>query len=219
MDKEKEIDKFYLENEACCTLLCTGDDGKKYVEYEDWQRDVNKLQNIIKKLKQENKQAAKEFADSLLAEFEEQRHFYEIANISNKDVSLAAINYCIKQTKKRLKELYCDEQAKINEANIKPKVVTLCGSTKFKTEFEAKNRELTLAGNIVISVACFGHSGDTFTDEQKVLLDEIHKRKIDLADAIYVINKDGYIGASTRSEIEYAKAHGKEIIFMEAQNA
>lgn len=110
-----------------------------------------------------------------------------------------------------------NEENKIKTISTKPKIITLCGSTKFKMEFEAKNKELTLAGNIVISVACFGHSGDTFTDEQKVLLDEIHKRKIDLADAIYVINKDGYIGASTRSEIEYAKAHGKEIIFMEAQ--
>lgn len=95
------------------------------------------------------------------------------------------------------------------------KIITLCGSTKFKDDFERINRELTLKGNIVISVACFGHSGDTFTDEQKVLLDDIHKRKIDLADAIYVINKDDYIGSSTKSEIEYAKQHGKEIIYME----
>ena len=95
------------------------------------------------------------------------------------------------------------------------KVITLCGSTRFKEDFERVNRELTLAGNIVISVGCFGHNGDTFTDKQKVMLDDIHKHKIDLADAIYVINKDGYIGASTRSEIQYAKEHGKQIILME----
>ena len=95
------------------------------------------------------------------------------------------------------------------------KVITLCGSTRFKEDFERVNRELTLAGNIVISVGCFGHSGDTFTNEQKIMLDDIHKRKIDIADAIYVINKDGYIGASTRSEIQYAKEHGKQIIYME----
>ena len=75
--------------------------------------------------------------------------------------------------------------------------------------------KLTLLGNIVISVGCFGHSGDTFTEEQKVMLDDIHKRKIDMSDAIYVINKDGYIGASTRSEIKYAIAHGKQVILME----
>ena len=95
------------------------------------------------------------------------------------------------------------------------KVITLCGSTQFKEDFERVNRELTLMGNIVISVGCFGHSGDTLTEEQKVMLDDIHKRKIDMADAIYVINKDGYIGDSTRSEIKYAIAHGKQVILME----
>ena len=95
------------------------------------------------------------------------------------------------------------------------KVITLCGSTRFKEDFERVNRELTLAGNIVISVGCFGHSGDTFTEEQKIMLDDIHKRKIDMADAIYVINKDGYIGSSTRSEIQYALRTGKQIIYME----
>ena len=95
------------------------------------------------------------------------------------------------------------------------KVITLCGSTRFKEDFERVNRELTLLGNIVISVGCFGHSGDSFNEEQKVMLDDIHKRKIDMADAIYVINKDGYIGSSTRSEIEYALKRGKQVIFME----
>ena len=95
------------------------------------------------------------------------------------------------------------------------KVITLCGSTRFKDDFERINRELTLAGNIVISVGCFGHAGDTFSDEQKIMLDDIHKRKIDMADAIYVINKDGYIGSSTRSEIQYALRLGKQIIYME----
>ena len=97
----------------------------------------------------------------------------------------------------------------------KYKVITLCGSTRFKNDFERINKELTLAGNIVISVGCFGHSGDTFTEEQKIMLDDIHKRKIDMADAIYVINKDGYIGTSTKSEIQYALRLGKQIIFME----
>ena len=95
------------------------------------------------------------------------------------------------------------------------KVITLCGSTRFKEDFERVNRELTLLGNIVISVGAFGHAGDTFTEEQKVMLDDIHKRKIDMADVIYVINKDGYIGASTRSEIQYALRLGKQIIYME----
>lgn len=95
------------------------------------------------------------------------------------------------------------------------KVITLCGSTRFKEEFERVNRELTLLGNIVISVGAFGHAGDNFTEEQKIMLDDIHKRKIDMADAIYVINKDGYIGSSTRSEIQYAIRTGKRVIYME----
>ena len=95
------------------------------------------------------------------------------------------------------------------------KVITLCGSTRFKDEFERVNRELTLQGWIVISVGCFGHAGDTFTEEQKIMLDDIHKRKIDMADAIFVINKDGYIGSSTKSEIEYAKKNAKAIFYLE----
>ena len=91
------------------------------------------------------------------------------------------------------------------------KVITLCGSTRFKKEFEEVNKKLTLEGNIVISVGCFGHSGDVFSDEQKIMLDDIHKRKIDMADEIFVINKDGYIGSSTRSEIEYAKSKEKAV--------
>jgi len=96
-------------------------------------------------------------------------------------------------------------------------VITLCGSTRFKEDFERVNRELTLAGNIVISVGCFGHAGDVFTEEEKIMLDDIHKRKIDMADAIYVINKNGYIGESTKSEIKYALEHGKQVMLMENQ--
>lgn len=94
-------------------------------------------------------------------------------------------------------------------------VITLCGSTRFKEDFEMANRELTLDGNIVISVGCFGHSGDKFTDKQKIMLDDMHKRKIDMADEIYVINPGGYIGESTKSEIAYAEATGKPVRYME----
>lgn len=93
----------------------------------------------------------------------------------------------------------------------KYKVITLCGSTKFKETFIEQQKRLTLDGNIVISVGLFGHSGDTFTDEQKIMLDDMHKRKIDMADEIFVIDVNGYIGRSTRLEIEYAKATGKKV--------
>ncbi len=101
----------------------------------------------------------------------------------------------------------------------KYKVVTLCGSTKFKEDFIKIQKELTLQGIIVISVGLFGHADGEFdtiiTDEVKIMLDDIHKRKIDMADEIFVINKNGYIGYSTRSEIEYAKEHGKKIVYLE----
>ena len=99
----------------------------------------------------------------------------------------------------------------------KYKVITLCGSTRFKDEFVQAQKDLTLAGNIVISVGLFGHSGDdeVWTDGTKEMLDDMHKRKIDMADEIYVINVDGYIGESTRSEIEYAQVTGKPVRYLE----
>jgi hypothetical protein len=99
----------------------------------------------------------------------------------------------------------------------KYKVITLCGSTKFKDEFIEAQKRLSLAGNIVISVGLFGHSGDAevWNDGVKEMLDDMHKRKIDMADGIFVINVGGYIGSSTRSEIEYAKARGKTIEYLE----
>jgi hypothetical protein len=103
-------------------------------------------------------------------------------------------------------------------------VVTLCGSTRFKKEFYEVQKRLTLEGNIVISVGLFGHSGDEEVwdgmDEgtlgrTKAMLDDMHKRKIDMADSIFVINVGGYIGESTRSEIEYALANGKDVKYLE----
>ena len=99
----------------------------------------------------------------------------------------------------------------------KYKVVTLCGSTRFKDEFIEAQKRLTLAGNIVISVGLFGHSGDdeVWAEGAKEMLDDMHKRKIDMADEIYVINVGGYIGSSTKSEIEYAKKTGKAVKYLE----
>lgn len=99
----------------------------------------------------------------------------------------------------------------------KYKVVTLCGSTKFKDEFMRAQKELTLKGFIVITVGLFGHSGDdeAWTVGTKEMLDDMHKRKIDMADEIFVINVGGYIGSSTRGEIEYAMAHGKGIGYLQ----
>ncbi|MFR1524351.1 MAG: hypothetical protein ACLSUV_02435 [Bacilli bacterium] len=99
----------------------------------------------------------------------------------------------------------------------KYKVITLCGSTKFKDEFLIEQKRLTLEGNIVISVGLFGHSGDdeVWTENIKKMLDDMHKRKIDMADEIFVINKNGYIGSSTKYEIEYALKTNKKVSYME----
>ena len=100
-------------------------------------------------------------------------------------------------------------------------VITLCGSTRFKVQFLEVQKRLTLEGNIVISVGLFGHSGDdeVWTEGTKEMLDDMHKRKIDMADEIYVLNVGGYIGSSTRSEIEYALATGKTVRYLEPQEA
>ncbi len=108
----------------------------------------------------------------------------------------------------------------------KYKVITLCGSTRFKDAFMEANKRLTLEGNIVISVGLFGHAGDAEVWENmdegtltrtKEMLDDMHKRKIDMADEIFVINVGGYIGDSTRSEIAYARETGKAVRYLEEQ--
>ena len=104
------------------------------------------------------------------------------------------------------------------------KIITLCGSTRFRDEFMEAQKRLTLEGNIVISVGLFGHSGDDEVwecmgedalTETKRMLDDMHKRKIDLSDEIFVVNVGGYIGESTRSEIEYAERTGKAVRYLE----
>lgn len=96
-----------------------------------------------------------------------------------------------------------------------PITITLCGSTKYPELFALWNRKLSLAGTAVFSVGVFSQrEGLTLSEQQKKLLDEVHKYKISLSDAIFVLNKDGYIGNSTRNEINYAIENKKEIFFM-----
>jgi len=95
-----------------------------------------------------------------------------------------------------------------------PMRITLCGSTKFRAEYELWNMRLTLAGFLVYSVSGFGHSGDVFDDEQKRRLDQVHLAKIDASHAIVVIDVGGYIGDSTAREIAHAKATGKDVYYV-----
>ena len=107
----------------------------------------------------------------------------------------------------------------------RPKVVTLCGSSRFPEAFHLANLHLTMQGHIVISLGAFAHAdqpagarfllsdGDESTT-QKRSIDELHFRKIDLADEIFVVNVGGYVGDSTRREIAYAEAAGKVVNWM-----
>ena len=105
----------------------------------------------------------------------------------------------------------------------RPEIVCLCGSTKFMDNFHAAAWEFTMKGVIVLTVgvakhvrtADGGHVAEALGPGVVEMLDELHKRKIDLCDFIYVLNVGGYIGQSTRSEIEYAKAHGKPVKYLE----
>lgn len=103
-------------------------------------------------------------------------------------------------------------------------VVTLCGSTRFKDEYLKAQKELTLKGYIVLSVGLFGHSGDNEVWENmdegtltktKEMVDDMHLRKIDMSDEIFVVNVGGYIGSSTKKEIEYAISQNKKVNYLE----
>lgn len=108
----------------------------------------------------------------------------------------------------------------------RPKIVCLCGSTRFYEHFKRANYEFTMLGVIVLSVGFYPHAQKQMhsedvgcTAEQKIALDELHKRKIDLADEVYVLNVDGYIGSSTRSEIDYAETIGKPVSYLRPNRA
>ena len=92
----------------------------------------------------------------------------------------------------------------------RPEIVCLCGSARFMAEIRAANRELTLAGVVVVAPSELDVSP---TPEQKAVLDALHLRRIDLADRVVVVNPGGYVGDSTRREIAHARAAGKPVTF------
>lgn len=98
---------------------------------------------------------------------------------------------------------------------MKYKVITLCGSSKYRDEFEKVQLDLTLQGNIVLSLPIFSQNdGLVLSDEQLNMLSEMHKQKIDIADEIFVVNPNGYIGNSTKQEIEYAISINKPVNYL-----
>lgn len=107
----------------------------------------------------------------------------------------------------------------------RPTIVCLCGSTRFMDAFQQANLAETIAGRIVLSIGCNTKCdadlialGELTTDA-KERLDELHKRKIDLADEVLILNVGGYVGQSTRSELRYAREHGKRVRWLEEQMA
>lgn len=109
----------------------------------------------------------------------------------------------------------------MNETAPRPRIVCLCGSTRFLQAFHTVNLRETLAGRIVLSIGCDTKSdadlllAGQITEEDKKRLDELHLRKIDLADEILVLNVGGYVGESTRREIAYAQDHQKPLRWLE----
>lgn len=102
----------------------------------------------------------------------------------------------------------------------RPVITTLCGSTRFRDEFLATQRDLTLKGEIVISVGLFGHyEGLDMLGPTKIMLDQLHLWKIELSDGIFVVSRDGYIGDSTRREIEFAESINKQVRYLEPLEA
>ncbi len=107
-------------------------------------------------------------------------------------------------------------------AETRPTIVCLCGSSRFYDAFQRASYERTMAGEIVLSIGFYPHAtaehghgeGVGHDSAEKVALDELHKRKIDLADYVLVLDVDGYVGASTRSEIEYATRHGVPVRYL-----
>ena len=101
--------------------------------------------------------------------------------------------------------------------NKKYNIITLCGSIKFKDKFIKVQEKLTLEGNIVLTPNFFNNIKKEEIDEKtKKMLDKMHRQKIDMSDEIYIINFGGYIGESTKAEIEYAKTKGKKISYLES---
>jgi len=95
------------------------------------------------------------------------------------------------------------------------KIITLCGSTKFKSAFEEWNVRLTLSGAIILSIVIPSHSyGLALTTDEKSAFDRAHLGKIDLSDEIFVLDIGGYIGESTAREIAHAKTTGKIIRYL-----
>lgn len=107
-----------------------------------------------------------------------------------------------------------------------PIVVCLCGSTRFSDAFREANLNETLAGRIVLTIGCdmkndaelFANLPATDLARMKAALDALHMHKVEMADEVLILNVDGYVGESTRRELDYARALGKVIRWLEPEH-
>ena len=95
------------------------------------------------------------------------------------------------------------------------KVITICSSLKFIKEIQFYTEKLSLEGNCVLSIMIPKKNNENYTSEEIRSLGLGHIKKIDLSDAIFVINKNGYIGDAVKGEIEHAIRTNKEVIYLE----
>lgn len=95
------------------------------------------------------------------------------------------------------------------------KVITICGSMRYSKEMIKIAEELELKEGYAVIQCVYNVDGQKYEGIDASILDKIHRKKIDISDAIYVVNINGYIGESTRKEIEYANNNGKEVIYHE----
>lgn len=178
---------------------------------------MNIQQRIVEKLRMSNTILAKEYDYVLNPDFVKRKQIEE-------DIKLNE-GYCISKPKSEDTQCICKEfkdqdhcgicQCGLYYKVLRSPKVCLCGSTKFKDKFFEVARDLTLKGCIVTMPMVFVHSGDEVNELQKDYLDEVHKAKIADADLVYIINVDGYVGNSTRSEINWALKLGKKIEYLE----
>lgn len=92
------------------------------------------------------------------------------------------------------------------------KIITICGSLRFQKELVDETERLELAGNCILSVVYPSKAKDLYTESELEILNKMHHQRIDMRDAVYIVNVDGYIGEATRSEMVYALAKGKEVL-------
>lgn len=93
------------------------------------------------------------------------------------------------------------------------KIITICGSMKYMSEMTTITKKLVEEGNCVLTPVLLKDRDKKINEEDKKILKKIHFRKIEMSDIVFILNKDDYIGESTKLEIEYAEMLNKEIVY------